>query len=268
MSNLYRDGYDRIDHHSDKDLDLNRSGVIVSVSLGSRRVMEVRDRQFPHDVARVDLPPGSMFVLGPETNARFTHAVLPMDDFGDREGRENGDCDDGDEEGDEMTENTKCSIEDGGRISLTFRDVRTFLDVKTQRLFGQGVVSSFDTPILVQDGVITEESLLRAVQHVRKEERRDGTKAIIVASVIGVGAGYVSCLNNGKADKVGGSDSLTEKLAGVTGLSLLRSISIAAISASASYCYHRYLRNEMRRRREEKDAREFFSKKSASGNKY
>eukprot|EP00985_Skeletonema_marinoi_P033403 scaffold41226_cov153-Skeletonema_marinoi.AAC.1 len=69
VSNLYRNGSDRIDHHSDKDLDLNRNGVIVSVSLGSTRVMELRDRKSPGDVARIELPEGSMFVLGPYTNA-------------------------------------------------------------------------------------------------------------------------------------------------------------------------------------------------------
>ena len=77
VTNLYRMGSDRIDHHSDKDLDLNREGVIVSVSLGCARIMELRDRVYPHDVARIELPANSMFVLGPCTNARFTHSVLP-----------------------------------------------------------------------------------------------------------------------------------------------------------------------------------------------
>lgn len=58
VTNYYRDGEDKIDHHSDKDLDLNRDGVIVSVSLGCMRVMELRDRRFPHDITRVELPPG------------------------------------------------------------------------------------------------------------------------------------------------------------------------------------------------------------------
>ena len=58
VTNYYRNGNDRIDHHSDKDLDLNRDGVIVSVSLGSTRVMELRDRAFPHDTSRIELPPG------------------------------------------------------------------------------------------------------------------------------------------------------------------------------------------------------------------
>ena len=40
-TNLYRSGSDRIDHHSDKDLDLNRQGAIVSISLGCTRIMEL-----------------------------------------------------------------------------------------------------------------------------------------------------------------------------------------------------------------------------------
>ncbi|KAL7465648.1 hypothetical protein ACHAXS_005975 [Conticribra weissflogii] len=56
VSTLYCDGYYRIDHHLDNDLDLNQHGVIKSVSLGSSRVMELCDREYPHDVARVDLP--------------------------------------------------------------------------------------------------------------------------------------------------------------------------------------------------------------------
>eukprot|EP00569_Conticribra_weissflogii_P003614 CAMPEP_0171346754 /NCGR_PEP_ID=MMETSP0878-20121228/25867_1 /TAXON_ID=67004 /ORGANISM="Thalassiosira weissflogii, Strain CCMP1336" /LENGTH=734 /DNA_ID=CAMNT_0011850545 /DNA_START=131 /DNA_END=2335 /DNA_ORIENTATION=+ len=279
VSNLYRDGYDRIDHHSDKDLDLNRHGVIISVSLGSTRVMELRDREYPHDVARVDLPPGSMFVLGPFTNARFTHAVLPVEGAGGKvsyhEGHGTSDHDDNDYDGEEehmdgMDGNgdAKCSIEFGGRISLTFRDVRTFLDVKTQRLFGQGVRTSAENDqLLVQDGMVTKESLSRLLQQVRQEERRDSNQARLVSSVIGIAVGYVTTLDKsafiGKDRQFEAKEKQT-----MDGMSFLRSVSFGIISASASYWYLRYLRSEIRRRREEKDAREFFSKKSASGNRY
>merc|ERR1719253_2455528 len=101
--------------------------------------MEVRDRREPHDVARGDLPPGSMFVLGPYTNARFTHAVLPLicEEEGGEDGRKNRTA--SSDEGGKRTGgegDVRCSVEDGGRISLTFRDVRTFLDIRTKRLFG------------------------------------------------------------------------------------------------------------------------------------
>lgn len=241
--------------------------------------MELRDREYPHDVARVDLPPGSMFVLGPFTNARFTHAVLPLEGAGGKvsyhEGHGTSDHDDNDYNGEEEQKDgmdgnvdAKCSIEFGGRISLTFRDVRTFLDVKTQRLFGQGVISSSENDqLLVQDGMATKESLSRLLQQVRQEERRDSNQARLVASAIGFAVGYVTTLD--KSAFVGKDrQSKAKEKQTIDGMSFLSSVSFGIISASASYWYLRYLRCEIRRRREEKDAREFFSKKSASGNRY
>ncbi len=236
VSNLYRDGADRIDHHSDKDLDLNRNGVIVSVSLGCTRVMELRDRKSPGDVARIELPEGSMFVLGPYTNARFTHAVLPEYEV-------------------DFLEQSKMKEpkwEDGGRISLTLRDVRTFLDVKTQRLFGQGISSSCDSPQL------TEQVLHEAALVVREEDAADRNRAAAVAAAIGVGAGFASYDPKAKTSKEGSGD-ITE---------LICSVAITTISATASYCYLRHLKDTIRQHRNEMEARDFFSQKSASGNKY
>jgi len=257
VTNLYRNGYDRIDHHSDKDLDLNRSGVIVSVSLGSTRIMEIRDKLYPHDVARVELPPNSMFVLGPYTNARFTHAVLPSErdfSFDVEEGEVaigeefSSTCNDDDDD-------VNCNIERGGRISLTFRDVRTFLDVKTQRLFGQGVSSA--SPILVgDDGVLSEDSLSKAVEYTRHQEWKDRRSAVTIALGVGAAAGYVA--SNRSKELTAESDKL----------GLLRSVSTMVISASALYWYIHHARSTTRRLYEEKDARVFFSKASATGNKY
>jgi len=231
VSNLYRDGADRIDHHSDKDLDLNRNGVIVSVSLGSTRVMELRDRNSPGDVARIELPEGSMFVLGPYTNAKFTHAVLPEYEV------------DFLEQNNTLTKEPKCRTEDGGRISLTLRDVRTFLDVKTERLFGQGVLSSCNSPQL------TEEGLRQAIVTMRKEDAADRNRAAVVAAAIGVGASLASF------NKTRGKSSI-------------RSVAIPTISAVASYFCLRHLKNRRRKHRDEMEARDFFSKKSVSGTKY
>eukprot|EP00591_Stephanopyxis_turris_P013869 CAMPEP_0195541086 /NCGR_PEP_ID=MMETSP0794_2-20130614/50904_1 /TAXON_ID=515487 /ORGANISM="Stephanopyxis turris, Strain CCMP 815" /LENGTH=131 /DNA_ID=CAMNT_0040675171 /DNA_START=164 /DNA_END=559 /DNA_ORIENTATION=- len=41
VANFYRDRNDFIAHHNDKDLDLNKSGAIVSVSLGEKRILEL-----------------------------------------------------------------------------------------------------------------------------------------------------------------------------------------------------------------------------------
>ena len=111
VTNLYRSGTDFIDHHSDKDLDLDRTGVIVSVSLGEERVLELRRRAEPRDITRIVLPHGSMLVLGPISNKYFTHSILRKEDSS------------------------------GPRLSLTMRNVKTFLDAKSGRLFGQGVTT-------------------------------------------------------------------------------------------------------------------------------
>lgn len=108
VANLYRNGNDFIDHHSDKDLDLNKGGVIISFSLGDERIMELRRRKEPKDVTRILLPAFSMLVLGPKTNKNFTHSILKKDD-------------------------SKIP-----RISLTFRNCTTFMHRRSGRLFGDG----------------------------------------------------------------------------------------------------------------------------------
>lgn len=39
VTNYYRDGQDFVAHHYNKDLDLNRNGTIVGVSLGDEVIM-------------------------------------------------------------------------------------------------------------------------------------------------------------------------------------------------------------------------------------
>lgn len=256
VCNYYRHGDDNIQHHSDKDLDLNRDGVIVSVSLGSMRVMELRDRRFPHDISRIELPPGSMFVLGPYTNANFTHSILPVLDADEaRTERRQLDYFSG---SGHYGEQIRSIIAGGGRISLTFRDARSFLDVKSNRLFGQGLVSSFETPILVEDGIITNDSLSKAVKRVRDEDAKERKSSRLVGAAIGAIVGCVS--NHGLPHK--GRANTADRTDLVCGLAKV------IASATASYWYLNFLKSERRRVREERDARLFFSKKSASGNQY
>lgn len=231
VSNLYRDGADRIDHHSDKDLDLNRNGVIVSVSLGCTRVMELRDRKSPGDIARIELPEGSMFVLGPYTNATFTHSILPEYEVDFLE---------------QGMKKPKCRVEKGGRISLTLRDVRTFLDVKTQRLFGQGISGSLQP--------LTQQELHEAALAVRKEDSNDKKKAVALAAAIGLG----SCFASARANKAERSNIIE----------LIGSFAIATVSAGASYYCIRHLKKRSRQLKDEMKARDFFSRKSVSGTKY
>jgi hypothetical protein len=111
VTNYYRDGFDYIGHHSDKDLDLDKEGVIVSVSLGDERILELKRKDHPQDSYRFILPHGSMLILGPWTNKYFTHSIVQK-------------------EGSTQP-----------RISLTFRRVLTFLDTRSGRLFGEGVTT-------------------------------------------------------------------------------------------------------------------------------
>ena len=200
VANLYRKGSDHIAHHSDKDLDLDRQGVIVSVSLGEERVLELRRRAEPRDVCRITLPHGSMLVLGPRTNATFTHAILPRAD----------------------------SV--GPRLSLTLRNVKTFLDVRTGRLFGQGVRA-------------------KCIEEVRRSDQKE--KLLILAVVGALVAAAVAC----------GTISISK---GQTEKSLV--IMFAELVA-ATYLLRLLLRAAVRRA-EERDARAFFSNASVSGTKY
>jgi len=264
VTNLYRSGSDRIDHHSDKDLDLNRCGVIVSISLGCTRIMELKDRIYPHDVTRIELPSNSMFVLGPYTNARFTHAVLPKKVTFSESNLVSLVGEDKDTKK-ASSLNPRCSIEGGGRISLTFRDVRTFLDIKTQRLFGQGVSSSIELPTIDIDkdtGVIKNESLAKVVHITRDQDTKENSTALVIALGLGSAVGYVV------SSKSSSSSGGRREAKSDTTLALLRNVSTAIISASVSYWYLQRTRRVMRQVREEKEARVFFSKKSASGNKY
>jgi hypothetical protein len=196
VTNYYRDGDDFIDHHSDKVLDLSRDGVIVSVSLGDERILELKRRTVPRDVTRIALPHGSMLVLGPKTNKLFTHSILKK--AGSKE----------------------------PRLSLTVRDVKTFMDSRTGRLFGQGVdVKSLDET--------------RKIHFVENN--------VFFAGFLTLSTIIVS----------------KQKLARNTNLCLL----LAGAFATGSLSF-RLLSNAARRWREERAARDFFSKTSSSGTKY
>lgn len=197
VTNYYRDGEDFIDHHSDKDLDLNQQGVIVSVSLGDERVMELRRRADPRDVTRITLPHGSILVLGPKTNKQFTHSILRK----------------------------KGSTEP--RISLTLREVKTYMDLKTGRLFGQGV--STDS--------------LSDIRRVNLVEN-----CLFFAGFSAVSAIMVS----------------KQKVAMTTNVACLL---LAGLFTTGSFSF-RYLADNARKRREERAARDFFSRSSSSGTKY
>ncbi|KAF9467532.1 hypothetical protein BDZ94DRAFT_1248363 [Collybia nuda] len=131
----YRTGKDYISEHSDKTIDVVRGSNIVNVSLGAQRVMTLRikkDRgatapatENEHQLSpfrpsqRIPLPHNSMFVLGPETNAKWLHGInhdkRPLQMKADEE-----------------------QYQGGERISLTFRHIGTFLSPDEVWIWGQG----------------------------------------------------------------------------------------------------------------------------------
>lgn len=136
---LYRDGKDYISEHSDKTLDIVRGSKIVNVSFGAQRTMRLRTKkaqsqeddnrtpqeqpdQVPRTTQRVALPHNSLFVLGPDTNAKFLHSIQP----------------------DKRLASERSPAElaySGMRISLTFRHIGTFLDASSSVIWGQGATA-------------------------------------------------------------------------------------------------------------------------------
>ena len=62
--------------HSDKTLDMAPGSVFVSVNVGATRAMLLRRRDGGHE-QRVLLRHGAAIVIGPRTNAAYTHGIPP-----------------------------------------------------------------------------------------------------------------------------------------------------------------------------------------------
>ncbi|KAF2968297.1 hypothetical protein GQX73_g5275 [Xylaria multiplex] len=144
---LYRTGTDYISEHSDKTLDIVRDSFIANVSLGAERTMTLRTKRRPkrtksrspkgrkagfktetadstddspkRDVQRARLPHNSLFQMGLATNAHWLHAIRQ----------------------DKRAPRDKASAElayDEARISLTFRQIGTYLSADEELIWGQG----------------------------------------------------------------------------------------------------------------------------------
>ncbi|KAH6633311.1 hypothetical protein C7974DRAFT_392504 [Boeremia exigua] len=130
---LYRSGNDYISEHSDKTLDIATGSSIVNVSFGAQRVMRLRtkkgsmtrangDEDSSRETQRVAMPHNSMFVLGFRSNERWLHGIMA----------------------DKRIEAERSDVEtaySGVRISLTFRQIATFLDARETVIWGQGATS-------------------------------------------------------------------------------------------------------------------------------
>lgn len=143
----YRNSSDYISEHSDKTLDIVRGSYIANVSLGAERTMVLRTKRPPKDkdkkdtpaaaagtsespsaaekakrqIQRAPLPHNSLLRMGLQTNMRWLHAIRP----------------------DKRSDRDKSSSElaySGARISLTFRQIGTFLNASQTKIWGQGAV--------------------------------------------------------------------------------------------------------------------------------
>lgn len=130
----YRSGKDYISEHSDKTLDIVKDSYIANVSVGAERTMVLRTKRLDKDlslpgtpspedlkrrVQRARLPHNSLCRMGLRTNMKWLHSIRQ----------------------DKRAEREKTTAElafSGGRISLTFRHIGTFLDRNETIIWGQG----------------------------------------------------------------------------------------------------------------------------------
>ncbi|KAL8356211.1 hypothetical protein RB601_001498 [Gaeumannomyces tritici] len=143
---FYRSGSDYISEHSDKTLDIVPGSFIANVSLGAERTMVLRTKRADKDpsrksgspetsadqqqqdgpakreVVRARLPHNSLCRMGLKTNECWLHAIRQ----------------------DKRMDRDKTDGElafSGGRISLTFRKIGTFLNRDSTAIWGQGATS-------------------------------------------------------------------------------------------------------------------------------
>jgi nicotinamidase-related amidase/glutathione S-transferase/alkylated DNA repair dioxygenase AlkB len=132
---FYRSGTDYISEHSDKTLDIVSDSYIANVSFGALRVMTFRTKKpikipnanqkednTPRESQKAPLPHNSLCQFGLQSNMKWLHAIRQ----------------------DKRREAEKSEAElayNGGRISLTFRLIGTFLDKDQIKIWGQGAVA-------------------------------------------------------------------------------------------------------------------------------
>jgi alkylated DNA repair dioxygenase AlkB len=73
--NLYRDADDSVAPHNDRLADLVAGHPIVLLSLGATRRMEIRAKQPPRRVLRLDLEAGSLLLMDYATQLHYDHGI-------------------------------------------------------------------------------------------------------------------------------------------------------------------------------------------------
>jgi alkylated DNA repair dioxygenase AlkB len=116
---LYSGGGSFINDHSDKTLDIAKDTCIVNLSLGAVRYMRIKNKNKERkESKKIKLENGSLFVLGLETNKNFFHGIKQDNRDVKLKNRDETDF--------------NCE-----RISLTFRNIATFID-SDKKMIGQG----------------------------------------------------------------------------------------------------------------------------------
>ncbi|HSR64972.1 MAG TPA: alpha-ketoglutarate-dependent dioxygenase AlkB [Xanthomonadaceae bacterium] len=75
LANLYRDGRDAMGWHSDDEPELGAAPLIASLSLGAVRRFVLKSRQPPVQRLVLELPHGSLLVMGGATQRHYRHAL-------------------------------------------------------------------------------------------------------------------------------------------------------------------------------------------------
>jgi alkylated DNA repair dioxygenase AlkB len=75
LANLYRDGHDSMGWHADDERELGKRPLIASVSLGVSRRFLIRHREQTSRRLSIDLAPGSLLLMGGDTQQNYRHAL-------------------------------------------------------------------------------------------------------------------------------------------------------------------------------------------------
>jgi len=76
IGTTYEDGTDNIVFHKDKDV--VKDSVVLIISFGERREMHLRNIGEKQASDVIVMEPGSLFILGPQTNETMQHSVVPV----------------------------------------------------------------------------------------------------------------------------------------------------------------------------------------------
>ncbi|KAL7816295.1 hypothetical protein V8C26DRAFT_401175 [Trichoderma gracile] len=154
---FYRDGNDYISEHSDKTLDIVKGSYIANLSLGAERTMTLRTKKLDKGLSggasddgrrriqRAKLSHNSLFRMGLQTNMKWLHAIRR----------------------DRRADRDRSAAElayAGRRISLTFRQIGTFLDRDETIIWGQGATGKTrDSAHAIKNGQSSDAvSMIRA----------------------------------------------------------------------------------------------------------